>query len=162
MTLRCSSAGIRWLWVVVVEPDRLGRSGCVRHGCDRYALSPPAIAHRDDGLRRHHPPGETRTCAETPDAWSHCYGDETSEVRLHSGNGPHQEMDRRAIASFDQALVDVGRQRRPAPTGAARLLRLDDPDHDLPIPPVRRRCPGRAAHPAVVAGRTCRGVMGNP
>ena len=29
-------------------------------------------------------------------------------MRLHSGNGPHQEMDRRAIASFDQALVDVG------------------------------------------------------
>ena len=29
-------------------------------------------------------------------------------VRLHSGNGPHQEMDRRAIACFDQALVDAG------------------------------------------------------
>ena len=29
-------------------------------------------------------------------------------VRLHSGNGPHQEMDRQAIACFDQALVDVG------------------------------------------------------
>ena len=27
---------------------------------------------------------------------------------MHSGNGPHQEMDRRAIACFDQALVDVG------------------------------------------------------
>jgi hemoglobin len=39
---------------------------------------------------------------------SDCYGDETSVVRMHSGNGPHQEMDRRAIACFDQALVDVG------------------------------------------------------
>jgi len=29
-------------------------------------------------------------------------------VRLHSGNGPHQEMDRRAIACFDEALADVG------------------------------------------------------
>ena len=29
-------------------------------------------------------------------------------VRLHSGNGPHEEMDRRAIACFDQALTDVG------------------------------------------------------
>jgi len=69
---------------------------------------PPACAPR----RRASPPPpagrDTRTCAETPDAWSHCYGDETSQVRLHSGNGPHQEMDRRAIASFDQALVDVG------------------------------------------------------
>lgn len=29
-------------------------------------------------------------------------------VRIHSGNGPHEEMDRRAIACFDQALQDVG------------------------------------------------------
>ena len=30
---------------------------------------------------------------------------------MHSGNGPHEEMDRRAIACFDQALVDVGLDR---------------------------------------------------
>jgi len=36
------------------------------------------------------------------------YGDETSVVRIHSGNGPHEEMDRRAIACFDQAMGDVG------------------------------------------------------
>src|SRR5262245_4073468 len=36
------------------------------------------------------------------------YGDETAVVRLHSGNGAHAEMDRRAIACFDQALDDVG------------------------------------------------------
>ena len=29
-------------------------------------------------------------------------------VRIHSGNGPHDDMDRRAIACFDEALVDVG------------------------------------------------------
>ena len=29
-------------------------------------------------------------------------------VRIHSGNGVHEEMDRRAIACFDQALEDVG------------------------------------------------------
>ncbi len=27
---------------------------------------------------------------------------------MHSGNGAHEEMDRRAIACFDLALVDVG------------------------------------------------------
>jgi hemoglobin len=43
-----------------------------------------------------------------PTTYSDCYGDETSVVRIHSGNGPHQEMDRRAIACFDQALVDIG------------------------------------------------------
>jgi hemoglobin len=39
---------------------------------------------------------------------SETFGSETSVVRLHSGKGPHQEMDRRAIACFDEALVDVG------------------------------------------------------
>jgi hemoglobin len=43
-----------------------------------------------------------------PAAYSAAYGDETSVVRIHSGNGPHEEMDRRAIACFDQALTDVG------------------------------------------------------
>jgi hemoglobin len=43
-----------------------------------------------------------------PAAYSDAYGDETSVVRIHSGNGPHEEMDRRAIACFDQALQDVG------------------------------------------------------
>jgi hemoglobin len=43
-----------------------------------------------------------------PPVYSARYGDETSVVRMHSGNGPHDEMDRRAIACFDQALVDAG------------------------------------------------------
>jgi len=43
-----------------------------------------------------------------PTTYSDTYGDETSVVRIHSGNGPHEEMDRRAIACFDQALTDVG------------------------------------------------------
>jgi hemoglobin len=36
------------------------------------------------------------------------YGDQTSLVRIHSGNGAHDEMDRRAVACFDQAMTDVG------------------------------------------------------
>ena len=43
-----------------------------------------------------------------PTTYSDTYGDETSVVRRHSGNGVHEEMDRRAIACFDQALEDVG------------------------------------------------------
>jgi hemoglobin len=43
-----------------------------------------------------------------PPMYSLRYGDETSVVRIHSGNGPHEEMDRRAIACFDQALEDAG------------------------------------------------------
>ena len=43
-----------------------------------------------------------------PAAYSATCGDETSVVRIHSGNGPLEEMDRRAIACFDQALDDIG------------------------------------------------------
>ena len=43
-----------------------------------------------------------------PTTYSDRYGDETSVVRIHSGNGLHEEMDQRAIACFDQALEDVG------------------------------------------------------
>ena len=42
-----------------------------------------------------------------PTTFSDRLGDETSVVRLHSGNGPHEEMDRRAIGCFDLALDDV-------------------------------------------------------
>jgi hemoglobin len=40
---------------------------------------------------------------------------------MHSGNGPHEEMDRRAVACFDQALMD---------TGLARDYRLQQVLHD--------------------------------
>jgi hemoglobin len=43
-----------------------------------------------------------------PTMYSDKYGNETSVVRIHSGNGSHEDMDRRAIACFDQALEDVG------------------------------------------------------
>lgn len=43
-----------------------------------------------------------------PAAYSSSFGDETSVVKMHSGNGEHREMDRRAIECFDQALVDTG------------------------------------------------------
>src|SRR6201988_2959749 len=43
-----------------------------------------------------------------PATYSERYGDETSVVRIHSGNGPHEKMDERAMACFDQALDEVG------------------------------------------------------
>jgi hemoglobin len=46
-----------------------------------------------------------------PTSFSAEYGDETSVVRMHSGNGVHDEMDRRAIDCFDRALEDVGMPR---------------------------------------------------
>jgi hemoglobin len=43
-----------------------------------------------------------------PPTYTATYGTETLVVRMHSGNGPHEDMDQRAIACFDQALTDVG------------------------------------------------------
>jgi hemoglobin len=43
-----------------------------------------------------------------PNTYSDRYGNETSVVKMHSGNGEHEEMDRRAIACFDLALADAG------------------------------------------------------
>lgn len=43
-----------------------------------------------------------------PTTYSDHYGDETRVVKMHSGNGEHDEMNRRAIACFDLALADAG------------------------------------------------------
>ena len=43
-----------------------------------------------------------------PALYSTQFGDETRVVRMHSGNGEHADMDARAIACFDEALVDAG------------------------------------------------------
>jgi hemoglobin len=43
-----------------------------------------------------------------PTTYSDAHGGETSAVRIHSGNGLHEDMDRQAIACFDLALDDVG------------------------------------------------------
>jgi hemoglobin len=48
-----------------------------------------------------------------PTAYTDSCGDETSVVRMHSGNGEHEEMDQRAIACFDEALDDVGITAEP-------------------------------------------------
>lgn len=43
-----------------------------------------------------------------PATYSTSYGNETTVVKLHSGNGKHEELDRRAIACFDQAIIEAG------------------------------------------------------
>jgi hemoglobin len=43
-----------------------------------------------------------------PPGYTSRYGGETAVIRMHSGNGEHTEMDRRAIACFDQAVDDAG------------------------------------------------------
>jgi hemoglobin len=48
-----------------------------------------------------------------PPTFTATHGTESSVVRMHSGNGAHEEMDRRAIACFTQALADTGLTSRP-------------------------------------------------
>jgi hemoglobin len=75
-------------------------------------LADPVVSHAfSHGFRPDHSQRLAAYWAEAlggPAAYTDRYGDETSVVRMHSGNGAHAEMDRRAIACFDQALTDVG------------------------------------------------------
>jgi hemoglobin len=78
----------------------------------RRVLADEVVAHAfSHGFHPQHLERLTAYWSEAlggPAAYSGVYGDETSVVRMHSGNGEHDEMDRRAIACFDQALADVG------------------------------------------------------
>ncbi len=42
-----------------------------------------------------------------PQIYSERYGTESDVVRIHSGNGPHEEMDHRSIACLERAMDDV-------------------------------------------------------
>ncbi len=78
----------------------------------RHALADEVVSHAfSHGFHPRHSERLAAYWAEAlggPAAYSADLGDESSVVRAHSGNGPHEEMDRRAIACFDAALVDVG------------------------------------------------------
>lgn len=60
-----------------------------------------------------HPQHTERLAAYWSEAWggppmySETCGTESSVVRMHSGNGAHEEMDQRAIQCFELALQDV-------------------------------------------------------
>ena len=75
-------------------------------------LADPVVSHAfSHGFQPDHTQRLAAYWAEAlggPPAYSRRIGDETSVVRMHSGNGPHPEMDARAIACFDQAMTDVG------------------------------------------------------
>lgn len=66
-----------------------------------------------------HPRHTERLAAYWSEAWggpplyTALQGTETAVVRMHSGNGEHDEMDRRAISCFDQALTDAGVEASP-------------------------------------------------
>lgn len=83
----------------------------------RHVVADDVVGHAfRHGVHPHHTARLAAYWAEVlggPSAYSEQYGDETSVVRLHSGNGQHDDMDRRAIACFDDALADVGLVSQP-------------------------------------------------
>ncbi len=82
------------------------------HAWHERALADEVVAHAFS--RGFHPEHTERLAAYWAEAlggpatYTATHGDETTVVRTHSGNGEHDEMDRRAIACFDAALVDAG------------------------------------------------------
>jgi hemoglobin len=91
-----------------------GDEGCLRLAAAWHerVLADEVVSHAfSHGYRADHTERLAAYWAEAwggPPGYTERYGDESTVVRLHSGNGPHEEMDRRAIACFDQALGDVG------------------------------------------------------
>jgi len=82
------------------------------HAWHERVLADEVVSHPfRHGVHPHHTERLAAYWAEAlggPTTFTDRYGDETAVVRRHSGNGEHEEMDRRAIACFDVALADVG------------------------------------------------------
>lgn len=78
----------------------------------RRVLDDAVVSHAfRNGTRPDHTPRLAAYWAESlggPKLYSEAFGDQSSVVRLHSGNGEHEEMNARAIACFDRALEDAG------------------------------------------------------
>jgi hemoglobin len=96
-----------------------GDEGMLRlaHAWHARVMADPIVSHAfSHGFHPQHSERLAAYWSEAlggPPAYSEKFGTETSVVRIHSGNGPHEEMDRRAIACFDQALQDAGLTAEP-------------------------------------------------
>lgn len=91
-----------------------GAAGVLRlaHAWHARVLGDEVVSHAfSHGF---HPQHTERLAAYWSEAWggpaafTGHYGDHSTVVRMHSGNGEHEEMDRRAIACFDAAMDDAG------------------------------------------------------
>lgn len=75
-------------------------------------LADEVVAHAfSHGYREDHTPRLAAYWTEAlggPNDYSSRYGDESAVIGIHSGNGEHDEMNRRAISCFDQAMADAG------------------------------------------------------
>jgi len=111
------NAGMNTETIQTVYEAAGGTDGILRlaHAWHKRVLEDEVVSHAfSHGFHPKHTERLAAYWAEAlggPAMYSDQYGDETSVVRIHSGNGVHEEMDQRAIACFDQALEDVGLNR---------------------------------------------------
>ena len=84
----------------------------VAHAWHERVLADPVVSHAfSHGFRDDHTERLAAYWAEVlggPATYSETMGDESHVVRLHTGNGPHEEMDARAVDCFAAALDDAG------------------------------------------------------
>lgn len=57
-----------------------------------------------------------------PPRYHELQGTETDMVRMHAGNGAHEDMDRHGLDCFDQAIRDVGLDPQVHPGDRLHLL----------------------------------------
>jgi len=95
--------------------DAMGGSDAVMavaHAWHERVLADPVVSHAfHHGFREDHTERLAAYWAEVlggPPTYSQTMGGESEVVRMHSGNGPHDEMDRRAVDCFAAALQDAG------------------------------------------------------
>lgn len=95
--------------------DELGGADPVlalAHAWHERVLADPVVSHAfEHGFREDHTERLAAYWAEVlggPAAYSETMGDESHVVRIHTGNGPHDDMDRRAVDCFAAALDDAG------------------------------------------------------
>ncbi|TQM13939.1 oxidoreductase [Pseudonocardia kunmingensis] len=95
--------------------DEIGGFDVLLAVCRRWhelCLTDPVSAHPFE--RPMHPRHDERLAAYLAEAfggphlYTGGYGDESSMMRLHAGNGEHAELDGICLAFFDQALADAG------------------------------------------------------
>jgi hemoglobin len=102
--------------------DEMGGGAVIRSVAEHWharVLADPVVRHAfEHGVRIDHTDRLATYWAEVlggPADYSRAMGDESTVVRMHTGNGPHEEMDRRAVDCFAAALLDAGVPERLHP-----------------------------------------------